>query len=89
MRTDLADGFKTEEIRARLQSIRVPVIMFRAEAGFAPGQPPLFPDAMMQPFRALVPQIEEHLIEGTTHYTIVLGEKGATRIANRLSGFGA
>ncbi len=87
VRADLAEGFKTQEIAARLKSIRVPVVMFRAEKGFAPGQPPLFPDAIMPQFRELVPQLEDHLIEGTTHYTIVLGDKGATTIANCLSGF--
>jgi hypothetical protein len=33
-----------------------------------------------------VPQIQEHSIPDTTHYTIVLGRRGATRIADLISG---
>ncbi|MGB9242884.1 MAG: alpha/beta hydrolase [Candidatus Acidiferrales bacterium] len=84
---DLAEGFKREEIVARLRAFRVPVLMIRSDSGFAPGMPPLFPDAMMDQFRSYVPGMEEETISGTTHYTMVLGNRGATRIADLVDNF--
>ena len=81
VRTDLAEGVQRDAIVSRLQAIRVPVLMVRAESGFAPGQPPLYPDSAMQEIRTYLPQIEDHRIPGTTHYTIVLGKRGASEIA--------
>jgi pimeloyl-ACP methyl ester carboxylesterase len=53
-----------------------------AISGFTPGQQPLFPDALAAQFQTLLPQIQDHKFAGTTHYTIVLGEKAATKIAD-------
>lgn len=85
VKADLAEGFKSEEIARRLRGVRVPVVLFRAERGFVPEQPPLFPDGIVPAIRELVPQLEDRFIPGTTHYTIVLGEQGAGRIAECLS----
>jgi len=79
---DLMEGPKTDEILARLSSIRVPVIFLRAETGFTRTQPPLYPDSIVEEFRAYIPQVEDQKIEGTTHYTIMLGERGASQIAD-------
>lgn len=79
---DLAEGFRREEMAERLRSIRVPTILVRAENGFIPEQPPLFPDALAAQIRELVPHLEDHKIPGTTHYTVVLGERGASVIAD-------
>lgn len=87
VRADLAEGFRRDEITARLQAIRVPVLMLRAESGFAPGQPPLFPDSMLDQMRTYLPQMEEQTISGTTHYTIALGNRGASRTADLVEEF--
>jgi lipase len=87
VRADLGEGFKRDEIVARLQSIRVPVLMIRADNGFAPGLPPLYPEAMMEEFRRCVPGMEVVTIDGTTHYTMVLGGRGATIIADLICKF--
>jgi lipase len=79
---DLAEAFQREAIIERLKSIRVPTLLLRAESGFVPGQPPLFPDAFAAQIRAYVPQIEDHKFAGTTHYTIAMGERAATKIAD-------
>jgi pimeloyl-ACP methyl ester carboxylesterase len=84
---DLMEGLQSEQIAARLRSIRVPVLMLRAPAGFLPGQPPLFPDAMIEQMRSLVPTMEEELIPDTTHYTMLLGSRGASVIAERVDDF--
>jgi pimeloyl-ACP methyl ester carboxylesterase len=82
VRADLMEGFKSAEIVERLQAISVPVIMLRAEKGFTPQMPPLFPEPVVQQMRQYVPHMEEHLVPGTTHYTIVMGEHGAATCAS-------
>ncbi len=82
VRADLKEVLEREAIVERLRSIRVPTLLLRAESGFTPGQPPLFPDAVAAEIRACVPAVEDHKLSGTTHYTIALGERAATRIAD-------
>jgi hypothetical protein len=36
----------------------------------------------MPAFRECVPEMKEETIPGTTHFTITLGEPGATRVAD-------
>ena len=82
VRADLGAAFERDAIIERLRSIRVPTLLVRAERGFTPAQPPLFPDALAAQIREYVPAIEDHKLAGTTHYTIALGERAATRIAD-------
>ena len=86
---DLAEGMRRDEIVSRLRALRVPTLLMRAEAGFLPTQPPLFPDSRRDEILALSPHIEDRKIPGTTHYTIMLGNPGATAIANSLVDFSA
>lgn len=79
---DLGEAFQRDAINARLQSLRVPTLWLRAESGFTPGQPPLFPEALTAEFRKYVHHVEDHKFAGATHYTIALGERGASRIAD-------
>jgi len=85
VRADLGAAFEREAITARLASIRVPAILVRAEKGFTPNQPPLFPDPLALQIQKLVPQLEDHKIPGTTHYTVALSDRAATRIADRIA----
>jgi hypothetical protein len=52
-----------------------------------PNQPPIFPDSMMQSFRDCIPDMKEEMISGTTHFTITLGERGASRVADLIVEF--
>jgi len=79
---DLMEGAKRDEILDRLRSIRVPVTMLRAETGFTREQKPLYPDALVDGIRECVPQVQDRKLNGTTHYTIVLGQTGASTIAD-------
>ena len=81
------EGFQIAQISARLQAIRVPALFVRAEAGFLPGQPPLFSDAMVDEIRKLTPQIQDHKFTGTTHYTLAIGKRAASQIADLIDGF--
>jgi lipase len=87
VRTDLMEGLQREQLISRLQAIRVPVLMIRAEAGFVPGAPPLYPDAMVEQMRMCVHTLEEELIADTTHYTVIIGNRGASRVADLVDGF--
>lgn len=82
VRADLGEAFQRDAIVERLQSIRVPAIFLRAEHGFTPDQPPLFPDALATEIRTWLPHIEDHKFAGTTHYTIALGERPAKKTAD-------
>lgn len=86
---DVAESFQKDEITTRLESLRVPVLLLRAAAGFAADRPPLIPDAGLEQMQALLPSLEEETIAGSTHYTIVLGERGASRIADLIEEFAA
>ncbi len=88
VRLEVAEAFKKDEIVGRLRSLRVPVLLLRAEKGLEPGQPPIFPDSMMQSFRECIPEMKEERISGTTHFTITLGERGAARVADLIVEFG-
>jgi pimeloyl-ACP methyl ester carboxylesterase len=87
VKADLIEGLQSEQIAARLRDIRVPVLMLRAPSGFVPGQPPLFPDAMIEPMRELVPAMKEQIIPDTTHYTIIMGQRGASQVADLIDDF--
>ena len=89
VRLDVAEAFKKDEIVGRLKSLRVPVLLLRAETGLEPNQPPIFPDSMMQSFRECIPEMQEEMISGTTHFTITLGERGASRVADLIVEFAA
>lgn len=87
VRTDLMEGLDRERIIARCHGIRVPVLMLRAPAGFVPGSAPLFADAVMEQMRACIPQMEDHLIPDSTHYTMIMGDRGAAAVADRIHDF--
>ena len=87
VRLDVAEAFKKVEITERLRSLRVPVLLLRAEKGLEPKQPPIFPDSVMKSFRECVPAMKEEMISGTTHFTIALGERGASRVADLIVEF--
>jgi pimeloyl-ACP methyl ester carboxylesterase len=84
---DVAEVFKRDEILERLKSLRVPVLLLRAERGLEPKQPPIYPESVMPMFRECIPEMKEELVSGTTHFTITLGERGASRVADLIAEF--
>jgi len=87
VRLDVAEAFKKDEIIGRLRSLSVPVLLLRAERGLEPKQPPIFPDSVLPSFQECVPKMKEEMISGTTHFTITLGERGASRVADLIVEF--
>jgi pimeloyl-ACP methyl ester carboxylesterase len=87
VRADSFDTADSEAIRYRLEAATVPVLLLRAEEGFNPGDPPLFPaDAAQRDFPAR-PGFTDRVIPGSTHYTITLGEEQASMVADALVAF--
>jgi len=41
----------------------------------------------MPRFRECVPEMKEEMISGTTHFTITLGDRGASRVADLIVEF--
>jgi lipase len=84
---DVAEAFKKEEIIGRLKSLRVPALLLRADKGMEPRHPPLFPNPVVKLFRDCLPEMKDEVISGTTHFTITLGEQGASRVADLIVEF--
>lgn len=84
---DLKEGVSTEAILNRSRALRVPVTLVRAETGFTNAQPPLYPDAIMDEIRTYAPNLRDRRIEGTTHYTVMLGNRGASEVADLIANF--
>ncbi len=78
---DMGAVLESAQMADRLRTVRVPTVLLRAESGFTPGQSPLYPDSVASQIRELIPQVEDHKLPGTTHYTIMLGQQGAARAA--------
>ena len=61
----------------------MPALWIRAESGFTPAHyPHYFRMRWQNGFKTHLPQVEHHKFAGTTHYTIVLGESAAAKIAD-------
>jgi len=84
VRGDFRDTLDGEALRSRLRSIDVPVTLLRAAEGFEPGQPPLFDEDVVRREGTHVRRLTDELVPDTSHYTIALGERGATIVADRI-----
>lgn len=89
VREDFRSMAQKPEVKQRLRAVTCPVMVIRAQDGVAPGQPPIVPDEVMAEIRECVPSVEEHLLPGTTHYTIALADPGASIVADLVEKFAA
>lgn len=87
VRVDFADLTRKADITARLELIDAPVMLIRAEDGLQPGQPRIVPDSVLAELRKYLPAIEEHTVANTTHYTVALGDYGASKVAELIVSF--
>lgn len=67
-----------------LAAIQCDVTMLRATRGLLNQVPPLYPDEVVQPWRAVVPRFADEVVDDTNHYTIAFGERGAKTIADHM-----
>jgi pimeloyl-ACP methyl ester carboxylesterase len=67
-----------------LASLQCDVTMLRATRGLLNQVPPLYPDEVVEPWRAVVPRFADEVIDDTNHYTIAFGERGAKTVADHV-----
>jgi lipase len=84
VRGDFLDSLQGDQLRGWLKAIRVPVLLLRATEGFNPDTPPLLPDGTVAVEGSAIADLTDRVIDGTTHYTIALGDPGATAVADQL-----
>jgi len=80
----LADGrdlLAAESLRARMVEIACPVLLLRAPRGLLNQSSPQVPDRVVDEWRSILPDLTEELVPDTNHYTLLLGARGADRIA--------
>lgn len=87
VREDFASMADKAAATERLRALRCPVLVIRAQDGVAFGQPPVIPDTVMSEIRACLPDVEERLLAGTNHYTILLAEPGVRAVADLIDSF--
>ena len=84
VRGDFLDTLNGDELRRRVRTLTVPTRLLRATEGFNPGQPALLPDELVRRELAGNASVTDIVVEDTTHYTIALGERGATVVADAI-----
>lgn len=86
-RVDFVDMTQRAEVEARLGAVRCPAMLIRATEGYVTGDYPIVSQIIAGQIRTFMPQAEEHVIQGATHYTILLADPGATRCADLVETF--
>ena len=69
-----------DEMRTLLDRRQRPVTVIRAETGLMATPPPLMPAELIDRF----PQHDWRTVDGTNHYTVLIGERGAAAVARAL-----
>ncbi len=72
-------------IAGSLRQIRCPIVLVRAARNLVNTLPPLYPDEAVAPWRPLLADFSDELVEDTNHYTLMFGERGASVLAERAS----
>lgn len=83
----LADGrdlLTGDSLRAHMFEVACPVLLLRAPRGLLNQSSPQVPDRAVDEWRAVLPDLTEEMVADTNHYTLLLGDKGADRIAQRI-----
>ena len=65
-------------------AVRVPTVILRAERGILDQPEGLYPAGYLQQLTAQRPFVEVREIQDVNHYTVLLGDKGAARVAQAL-----
>ncbi|MBW3602676.1 MAG: alpha/beta hydrolase [Actinobacteria bacterium] len=84
VRADGADTLTSPELDSALRDLACPVTLLRAPRGMLDQPEPLLSDEAVARARAAVGVFDDAVVEGTNHYTILLGDQGATAVADRV-----
>jgi pimeloyl-ACP methyl ester carboxylesterase len=72
-------------IGAALRAVTLPLHLLRAPMGMFGEPPGIQPDGLVDAWRPQVAALTDAVVEGTNHYTILFGERGATAIAEAIA----
>ena len=70
-----------DDVERALERLATPAVLVRAERGILNQEPPLYPDAAVQPWLDRLPTLRTVMVDGVNHYTIALAERGAKAVA--------
>lgn len=88
-RAVLCDGeseLMHDDVERALQALDTPTTFLAAEHGLlAADAPPLYGDDQLHAFTAAHPEVTADRITGVNHYTVLLSERGADAVAERVS----
>jgi lipase len=88
VRADFADMGNRTEVERRLAAVQAPIMVVRAECGLSPDQPGVLEEQAIDRIRrCCTPDVAEHTVADTTHYTIALADPGASTVAELLVEF--
>ncbi len=73
-------------VEESLRQVRCPVALLRAERNLLDQPVPLIADESLAPWRSVVPGLSDRVVAGTNHYSLMLGDEGAGRIAAAVAG---
>ena len=76
----------TEVVDRALRALSCPLRLIRATRNLLNQLPPLIPDAVVHEWKAVLPQLDDTLVDDTNHYTVMLGARGAETIAAAVAG---
>lgn len=79
VRADSVDTFAGTALRGAWERLRHDAVLLRAEYGMLGAKPALYPDP-----EVLADRLPVRTVDGTNHYTILLGGAGATAVAAHL-----
>lgn len=80
VRFDGEELLTDHEMRTLLERCERPLIIVRAETGLMATPPPLLASELIEQF----PQHDWRTVRGTNHYTVLIGEDGASAVARAL-----
>ena len=75
----------SKDLGAALTELTCPVHLIRAPAGLLGEPPGVQPTELVDVWRERIASFTDELVEGTNHYTVAFGERGARVIAARIA----
>ena len=83
MLVDSGDQFGPDWYLDAMRALRMPVTALRAPRGLLNADP-LYPPGRMEEFRSDIPQLAVVEVTDVNHYSIVMAEPGAARVADAI-----
>lgn len=82
VRADARDTIlNADGIGDALRRVECPMHLLRATRNLVDAEPPLLPDAAVEPWRAALPTLTDEVVPDTNHYSIIFGEPGLAAVA--------